>query len=224
MKVIRRFFSFFPLLFVAGTIALLLFINLSGVEKKGYLSKFFFSSVTIDQEYVWTMYNLCVRSANGKLKCGRNRAAFPYSPARNFKGQSFDIPAVFLRREAFFYNTLRAAYALYLIALIFSVLALIPVMKIAIKGKAKGFVTQFVTLMAFLTALIASVIQSIVHIEGCNAFHQLNYRAKIGVPMFICMWVSVFALLVSFISVVCLREKAKVLKIYSSESDEKMLK
>ncbi|WPK25061.1 hypothetical protein PUMCH_002362 [Australozyma saopauloensis] len=201
----KRLISVLPLICLAGTIVASFFVNLSGIKGNTLASRFYFATATLDKEYFWTMYNLCTKNALGKFVCTAVRPAFPYSPATNFDPMM--VPKPFSTNVNFYYYMLRVSYGFLLVALAFEVASLIPMLEIAYRGLVNGLYAYMVTGLGLLLAIVGAVLSTVVHVKGVNTFKSANVAARVGVPMFICMWVGVFGTMIAFVSVFLFRCK-----------------
>lgn len=188
-----------PLVLTAGSVAMLVFINLSGATANStFLGKFYFSSVTSSDEYRWTMYSVCTTLGNGSAYCSKAKAAYPYTPADLFGAAS--VPVEFVKLNKTFYYLLKLSYAFFLMALVFSVLALLPVLcSCALAGVITGLFASIPTGFAALFSLLATAFETGIHAKGVAIFKKAGYEAKLGIPMFICMWLTTASLLITYL-------------------------
>lgn len=196
---VRRFFNFIPFVTLAAAWLLLLFINISGTHTTGGLRNLYFSSVEGNGRTVWTMYNSCHVAVDGTVACTKRQAAFPFSPADNFSDGS-EVPEHFVQHRKMYYNTSRAGYAFYLMALIVASLALIQVLvALCYPGFFVGAHGTAPTGIALLFAFIAAVLKTAIHARGVHYFRAAGYAAALGASMAVCMWLAVVFLLVSLL-------------------------
>lgn len=178
---------------------MLVFINLSGANVNStFLNKFYFSSVTSTEEYRWTMYSVCTSLSDGSAYCSKAKPAYPYAPADLFGATS--VPQELVKLNKTFYYMLRVSYAFFLTALVFSVLSLLPVLcSCALAGMFTGFFASVPTGFAALFSLLATAFETGIHAKGVAVFKKAGYEAKVGIPMFICMWLTSAALLLTYL-------------------------
>lgn len=195
----RRFLTLVPLLFLAGSTTMLIFINISGAStNNAFLNKFYFSSVTTTEEARWTMYSLCAPVGDGKVYCSAKKPAYPFSPEDNF-GSSV-VPEEFIKHRNTYYYVLRIGYAMYVLALPFAVFSLLPVLcTCCLEGFLSGFFALAVVGLALFFSALGAAFKTAAHVKGVNAFKSAGYTAKLGVPMFVCMWLTVVLLLMLYL-------------------------
>lgn len=218
MKWYQRFFAVLSFLILAGTITSLMLINLSGVRGNIFATQFYFSTVSLDVDYFWTMYDLCTYS-NGNFYCTPSRAAFPYNPATTFNPRV--VPTPFFTNQKFYSSASQAGYAFFLLSLIFAALNLVPVIQILIFGSLKGIFGPIVSGLGLAMVIIAAVLQTVVHIKACHIWQDAGHSAQLGFSMFICMWVSVLGFILTFIAVMVARYGKKKEEPFFSDEDEK---
>lgn len=218
MKWYQRFFAVLTFIILAGTIVSLMLINLSGVRGNIFATQFYFSTVSLDTTYYWTMYDICAYDS-GLFFCTPSKAAYPYSPATTFNPRV--VPNAFFTNQKFYYTASQAGYAFFLLSLIFAILNLIPVIQILISGSLKGVFAPIVSGLGLAMVIIAAVLQTVVHIKGCLVWQDAGHEAQLGLNMFICMWVSVLGFILTFIAVMVARYGSKKETPFFSDEDEK---
>lgn len=197
---LHRFATIVPLVLIAGSTLMLFFINLSGVQDSlTFLNKFYFSKATVKYERYWTMYAMCTPLGNGQVQCTKKEPAYPYDPVKNL-GAGF-VPEEFDKNQKTYYYLSRIAYAAFLLALLLSIMSLLPVTIscCAWHGFLTGFFASFVIGGALLFDVIAASLQTAAHVKGVNAFKKAGFLAQLGTPMFVCMWLSVATLFISWV-------------------------
>lgn len=194
---LRRVFTLVPLALIGASAALLFFVNLSGVSNDlTFLNKFYFSSVTTTEEVRWTMYAMCAPTSNGDVYCSNRQPAYPYLPSDNFGLSS--VPEEFVKNRNTYYYLLRIAYAWFLLALMFSLLSLFPVLwSCCFKGFITGFFASLVVGTAFFFAILGAAFNTGVHAKGVAVFKEAGYVAELGKDMMVAMWLSVALLLIA---------------------------
>ncbi|SGZ55894.1 CIC11C00000003063 [Sungouiella intermedia] len=195
----RRLLTIVPFALVAGSCTMLLFVLLSGAtDNLKFLNKFYFSSVTTSAETRWTLYAICSPNGDGTVYCSNREPAYPYSPSDNF-GDSL-VPNDFVKNRNTYFYLLKIAYAWFLLALIFSLLALGPILWSCIwRGFLTGFFASFVIGTAFLFSLLGSLFITAAHVKGVKAFKKAGYQAKVGRDMMVVIWLLFVFLLASLI-------------------------
>lgn len=197
---LRRFATIIPFVLIAGSTVMLLFINLSGaLNDLTFLNKFYFSTADDGYERRWTMYAMCTPLGDGKVQCTKKLPAYPYDPSRNL-GASF-VPEEFDKNQKTYFYLSKIAYLMFLLALLCSILSLLPVTIscCACTGFLTGFFASFVIGGALLLDVIACSLQTAAHVKGVNAFKKAGFLALLGTPMFVCMWLSVGTLFISWV-------------------------
>lgn len=220
-NVIKRVLCVIPLIFLLGTIVLLLLINLSGVPSAG-LTQFYFSVADVDGDVFWTMYGRCVAKGS-QYGCTVPMAAYPYAPALEIVG---DVPDSFFQNVNFYFYGLRVGYAMLLMSLVVSFVCLIPMAELAYYCRLKGLFAPIITAFGLLFVIVGAVMETVVHLKGVHAFQDNNQDAQLGVATFICMWVSVLGFMVVFASVFvgrALYKKQNSPAFYEDKSGEESL-
>lgn len=214
----RRLLTIAPLTLVAGSSAMLFFILLTGAtENLAFLNKFYFSSVTTSAETRWTLYAMCTPLADGTVYCSPKEAAYPYSPADNF-GDNL-VPAEFVKNRNTYYYLLRISYGWFLVALMFSLLSLAPILWSCMwRGFLTGFFASFVVGMAFLFSVLGALFVTAAHAKGVHVFQKAGYQAKLGKVMMIIVWLHVALLLISWMWMIFVGLHGAE-KVFESDSD-----
>lgn len=197
---LHRFATIIPFLLIAGSTVMLLFINLSGaLEDLKFLNRFYFSKATVRFERRWTMYAMCTPYGDGQVQCTKKQPAYPYAPSENL-GASY-VPEEFENNHKTYYYLSKIAYLMFLLALLCSILSLLPVTILccACNGFLTGFFASFVIGGALFLDILACSLQTAAHVKGVKAFKKAGFLALLGTPMFVCMWLSVGTLFVSWV-------------------------
>lgn len=220
---LRRLFTLIPFVFVGGSALLLFLINLSGATSNlTFLNKFYFSSVTTTEETRWTMYAICTPAGEGNVSCSTREAAYPYSPADNF-GKSL-VPEDFVKNRNTYYYLLRIAYAWFVLALLFSLLSLMPILwSCCFKGFLTGFFASFIIGTALFFTILGALFITAAHAKGVAAFKKAGYTAALGRNMILIVWLSVALLLASWLWMILVGVHGAK-KTFESNSDSEMEK
>lgn len=217
---LRRLFTFIPILLLLGASLLLFFINLTGASNKSVLSRFYWSETETKgisgadfSKTRWTNYGICDGSSGKNTDCTKHKPAYPYSPKDNFKSSS-GLPSSFTKDRDTYYYLTRFAYAFFLIGLVFSLFALIPVLLTCCgTGFFTGIFSTLAIAMASLFTITAACLVTAAHVKGRNAFKDSGHKSSLGVKLFGITWAAVACLLLSFIwsiAVTCLGAKSRV--------------
>lgn len=209
---LRRVFSIIPAILVLGSLVALVFVNISGVTSSSFMKNIYFSKAEVNgDEYQWSMYALC----QGSL-CSTAKPAYPYSPEDNF-GES-SVPDEFVTHRKTYYYVLRFGYAMLLGAGVFTLAAFVAA-AVGVCVPSGIFATSAVA-AATIFCGIGAAMETAIHVKGVKVFQAAGYSAKIGTPMFICMWVPVALLALAGISRAILgTHRAPVRHEPCSESD-----
>lgn len=196
---LRRFLTLVPLLLLAASSFMLILINVSGATTdNSFLNRFYFSSVTTTEETRWTMYALCAPVGDGKVYCSSKKPAYPFLPKDNF-GEDV-VPAEFVKNRNTYFYLLRVGYAMFLLALPFAVLSLLPVLcSCFLAGFISAFLASCVVGSALFFSVLGAAFKTAAHVKGTNAFKKAGYTASLGTLMFVLMWMTVAFLLVSYL-------------------------
>lgn len=193
---LRKLVALLPLLLVAASTVMLVFINISGsTTSLTFVNRFYFSKITSPYDRRWTMYAMCAE-VDGVFECTLKKAAYPFEPA----AQLATVPEEFVTHKKTYYYLLRIAYAMYLLALVAAVLTFLPLLfAFCLPGFLTGiFASWWVFIAMFFTSL-GSAFNTAAHVKGVKSFNAAGFEALLGVPMFVCMWLSVAFLLITYI-------------------------
>lgn len=195
---LRRLFTIVPLALVVASAFMLFLINLSGLESTlSFLNKFYFSSVTTTEETRWYNYALCYPSED-QLLCSGKVPAYPFSPADNF-GASI-VPEAFVLNRNTYYYLLRIAYAWFLLALLFAILSLFPILwSCCWRGFISGFFASIIVGISLFFSILGALFETGVHALGVSVFKKAGYTAALGTNMMIIMWLTVAFMLIAWL-------------------------
>lgn len=183
--------------FAFATFVLLLLINISGAGESTFLVKTLALSkldLTSGNTLYWTMYRAC-RSNSGEFSCSDTRAGYPYDP--------LDFSTLSYLRSL--HRALRAAYALFLAALISSFINVVfglvgyfdtpsygshHVGRKSANGWLRNYNIQCV--FTYVITIVAALVETGVHARGVSQLNDLDgFDAHIGVAMQVLMWIAV---------------------------------
>lgn len=225
---LRRIFTFVPIILLLGLALLLFFINLVGANNTSILGNFYWSKVSGNNlpapngflTVRWTSYNICNELGGRNVDCTSTRPAFPYSPRDNF-GTSEGIPQTFVKDRDTYYYLTRFAYAFYLVGLVFALLALIPVIfSCFTSGFLTGAFSLAVSGVALLFTAAATALITAAHVKGRNAFNSAGFNSSLGVKMFGIAWAATGALLLAFLWMVCVSSVAGSRKLQRKNAEK----
>lgn len=203
---LRRLSAIFPIILLLGAGLLLFFINLSGATNTGVLSRFYWSEADTSnisgarfQKTRWTLYSSCEGSSGTNSDCTKHTPAYPYSPKDNF-GESSSLPSSFDSDRDTYYYLSRFAYAFFLIGLVFTIVAIFPVLlTLFTSGFITGLISTLSVGLALLFTITAACLITAAHVKGRNAFKNNGHSAHLGVKAFGITWAAVACLLLSFV-------------------------
>ncbi|KAK6460959.1 endocytosis/sphingolipid biosynthesis/sporulation effector [Scheffersomyces coipomensis] len=204
---LKGLFTSFSFLFLLGAGLLLFLTNLNGGANSSVLRRFYWLQVDTsgisgisESPIRWTLYNICQVDGNKNTNCGKTKAAFPFSPADNFKDASSQLPQDFVNnRDTYFYLS-RCAYAFLLVALAFTIFSIIifiitPFIKVYV-------ITPLFNFIALLFDVAGAACLTAAYVKGRREFNDAGHTAKINALSFGLLWASVACLILSFIGTI----------------------
>lgn len=183
-------------LFLLGSTLLLIFIVLSGSITDAPINEFYWlqadtSNITGAPDLSrWTFWGLCGVSGGKNVDCSSLEPAYPLSPVDNF-GTTVNVPSDFIANRDTYYYLTRFSFCFFLIALVFTGVALIFYV---LSWCSYTFTkTVFVTIVfAVIINMAAAACQTAATVMAKNAFHDADLSASIGVKMMAFSWTTVF--------------------------------
>ncbi|EGV66761.1 hypothetical protein CANTEDRAFT_112163 [Yamadazyma tenuis ATCC 10573] len=222
---LRRVFTFVPVILLLGAALLLFFVNLAGANPSGVLGKFYWSEVDSSSfnapwdKARWTLYSLCGEQNGRNYDCTSTKAAFPYSPKDNF-GSAENLPQEFIKHRKTYYYLSRFAYAFFLIGIVFAILAIIPtVLSCCLSGFITGILGSIAAGVSLLFTTAGAALNTAAHIKGRNAFNKAGFTSSVSSVMFGITWAAVACLLLSFLWMCFVAGRGASKKLYSGRDD-----
>lgn len=201
--------AFISLLFTAGTILLLFFVILGGINRTGVTSHFYYfraetGSIVPNAPGItqWSFWGICgfegddAGSPGRSTGCSEHHPAFGFDLAANFDYQ--DVPDSFKRRRNSLYYISRFFFPFFVIGLFFEVVKLFT------------FPFQFTSTIAFIVAYVSNVISflfitsvaALVTAENTkarSAFHEAGVQSThLGRLVIAFAWTCVFMIICQF--------------------------
>ncbi|KAF2021905.1 SUR7-domain-containing protein [Aaosphaeria arxii CBS 175.79] len=189
----RPLIALISLIFTAGGILLLFFTILPGAVNSAPLNQFYFLEANnignipgARDPSRWTLFAIC--GVNGKghnANCGSPVPALPFDPPRNF-GTRDGIPGRFIGTHKYYYMS-RFAFAFFLMALVFSAIALFTGL-LALCSRLGGYISGLSTGIATFFQAIAASLVTAWAIQGRNAFNGNGQSGRVGTKMMAFVW------------------------------------
>lgn len=138
---------------------------------------------------------MCSQGNDGYV-CTKKQPAYPYSP-----GEQLSIaPEKFVTEKRTFYYLLRVAYAMFVLALFFSLLSIFPILlTFCGLGFLSGFLASWVVISALFFTAVGAALNTAAHVKGVKLFNEAGFTAHIGTNMFVFMWLTVALLLITYL-------------------------
>lgn len=166
----RPILSILSIIFLAGGIVFELFVILSGVHSvkvtpfdQTYFLQADTSGVTSGGTRVpnparWTFFSICGANSGHNANCLPVSAAVPFDPKRNFHTTNTgvsNLPASIVNHASMYYYLSRVAWAFYIIAIFFAVVALFLSFT-AICSRLAAKLTGLMTLIAVVMQIVCA--------------------------------------------------------------------
>jgi hypothetical protein len=165
----RSLFSAISIIFLAGGIVLQIFVILSGVISSTPINHIYFLQASTDgitankpvpNPARWTYFSICTENNGRNAACGPTRAALPFDPRRNFDTRN-GLPDRLDGGSQFYYMS-RVAWAFYIIALFFAVMALLLSVT-ALCSRLAAKLTGLMTIVAVIMQAVCASLMTYVH-------------------------------------------------------------
>jgi len=180
----RPILAIISLILVAGGVLLQFFTILTGGVNSAPLNRFYFLEASTSgipnarNPSRWTFFAICgANDAGHNDNCGASVPALPFDPPRNF-GTQQGIPEQFIGTHQYYYLS-RFMFAFYLIALVFSSIALLTGL-LALVSRLGGYISSLTTFIALFFQTLASALMTAWVVKGRDAFRSDGYDAHIG--------------------------------------------
>lgn len=187
------------LLLLAGASLILIFIVLSGSVNSFPFKNFYWIKADTSAisgaygESAWTFWGVCDKSNYSDCHTG---PAYPIVPQDNF-GSSTGVPRDFLDNRSTYYYLSRFAFAFFIVALVFVVLAFI----VDILGFCFTVIDKVVIALVtvgLLAISAAAAFQTAVNVLARNAFQNDGHSAHVGVKLLALVWAAFACTLLVF--------------------------
>ncbi|KAI5970763.1 FMP45 [Candida margitis] len=200
-----RAFTIVPIFFLLGSALLLILTAINGAGTSSILGKFYWSQTDTSnipgaqfQTTRWTFYRSCDVKDGHNYNCTKSKPAYPYSPKDNFGSES-GLPNTFVSSRDTYYFLTRIGWAFILVALFFTVVALV-VVPLNFCFAIGGALAAISTFLAFLFTITAACLITAAHVKGRNAFNNAGHKSRLGAKAFGILWAAVACLLITFIT------------------------
>lgn len=187
--------SIVSLLLIAGAIVMTFFIVLSGSHVGNPENQVYFlqadtgSISNANSAYRnparWTYLALCGVQNGKNANCNPTHAAFPFSPARNFDTTQ-GVPSAFIGTHHYYYLS-RFAWAFYIIALFFAVVAFFLGL-LALCTRLGAYLSGLNAMLALFFQTLAAALMTAWTVQGRDHFRQNNTSASLGVKAYAFSW------------------------------------
>jgi hypothetical protein len=170
---LRSLLSALSILILAGGVVMQFLVILSGVTAHIPFNNVYFlqadtsgissgNGSPVPNPARWTYFAICGERNGHNAMCGKVNAAIPFDPVRNF-GTQTNVPQKLVQHPSQYYYLSRVAWAFYIIALFFAVVALL-LSVFALCSRLAAKFTGLVTLTALIfQAVTASLMTYVSH-------------------------------------------------------------
>lgn len=170
----RPLLSAISIIFLAGGIVLQIFIILSGAINTVPMNKVYFLQASTDgisgnnvpNPARWTYFSVCGERNGNNANCGKVQAALPFDPRRNFDTRN-GLADGFMNNGSYFYYMSRVAWAFYIIALFFAVMALLLSVT-ALCSRLAAKLTGLMTIIAVVMQAVCAALMTYVPLSENN--------------------------------------------------------
>ncbi|KAI9708752.1 MAG: hypothetical protein M1820_003707 [Bogoriella megaspora] len=201
MATARPLIGFVSLFLLAGGVLLQFLVILSGTTQRNPENQIYFIQASTNgipgarNPSRWTFFSICGVDDNGRnTDCGATVPALPFSPPnRHDFGTNVGVPPQFIGTHHYYYLS-RFMFALYLIALFFSVISLFTGL-LALCSRLGGYLSGLNVAIAFFFQAITASLMTACFVQGRDAFRSAGQQASLGVKAFAFTWTSTFIFL-----------------------------
>ncbi|KAL3229253.1 SUR7 family protein FMP45 [Nakaseomyces bracarensis] len=198
----KKFVNAIVTLFIMGAGVMSFFLILSGARDGGTLKNFYWFEANTDgfndapTVTRWYNYMYCGYQDGHTYDCSSRGADKPFSPKDNF-GESDNMPRTFIDKRKTYYYLSKVGWAMLLISLFFTVIAIIPVfMSVFLQKKAMSVVSCTFCWISWFFITLAACLYTGCYAKAKKAFHHDNRHAKMGVKCFALLWTTVFLMMI----------------------------
>jgi len=202
----RPLLSLVALLLLAGGIVMEFLIVLSGAHLGSPVNQVFFLQASTNgisdatRNYHnparWTYLSICGVGNGLNYDCGATKAALPFSPVQNF-GTTMGVPQAFLGGHKFYYLS-RFAWAFYIVALFFAVVAFFLGF-LALCTRLGAYLTGLMAMSAAFFQTLTAALMTAWTVQARNAFRRNNQSAHLGVKAYAFTWATMACFLIASI-------------------------
>lgn len=140
----------------------------------------------------WTYFAVC---GSGNKDCLPITAALPFDPVKNFGTQN-GVPQHFIHDHSYYYYASRVAWAFYIIALFFAVMALLGSV-FALCSRLAAKMTGFTTLLCVLFQAVAAALMTAWTVQARKTFKKAGMSAKLGTYAYAFTWAAFACFVIS---------------------------
>ncbi|KAK3109585.1 Eisosomes component [Teratosphaeriaceae sp. CCFEE 6253] len=195
MAISRAILSLAALLLLAGGIVMEILVILSGAHIGSPTNQVFFlqaatggissTSPNYQNPARWTYFSICGVGNGLNQNCGPIHAAQTFDPARNF-GTSQGVPAPFVGTRKFYWLS-RFAWAFYIVALFFAVMAFFLGF-LALCTRLGAYLTGMMSTLALFFQTLTAALMTAWTVQARNAFRRNGSTASLGIKAFAFTW------------------------------------
>ncbi|KAA8914658.1 actin cortical patch protein Sur7, partial [Sphaerosporella brunnea] len=185
--------SLLSLIFMAGTIVMLVLLLSAGSHEREPLQRIHFLEADTrgipnapDGLCHWTLYNYCHVVNGQNHACRPPSAAYPMDPVRNFNTTT-DVPRDFVQHQDRYFYLSRFLYAFYIISLFFCVAAFAVGLGSLCWWRAAAMAAAAATAAVACLAFCAAVMTAC-YVMAQNAFRADGRYARVGVKATAFTW------------------------------------
>lgn len=198
----KRFVNAIICLFIMGAGVLSFFLILSGARDGGTLKNFYWFEANTDgfndapAVTRWYNYMYCGYEDHHTYDCSNRGADKPFSPKDNF-GESENMPRTFIDKRKTYYYLSKVGWAMLLISLFFTVIAIVPVfMSVFLQKKSVSVVSCSFCWISWFFITLSACLYTGCYAKAKKAFHHDGRHAKMGAKCFAFIWTTVFLMMV----------------------------
>lgn len=176
----RPLLSAISIILLAGGIVLQIFVILSGAVSGTPLNNIYFLQAStngivgqgpVPNPARWTYFSICGEQNGKNSACGPTKAAVPFDPRRNFDADRSSLPAPFANNGTQYYYLSRVAWAFYIIAIFFAVMALL----LSVTALCSRLAAKLTGLMTIVAVVMQAVCASLM----TYAILIMNYKSDL---------------------------------------------
>lgn len=187
------------LVLTAGACVFLFLVVLAGTRDRSPLDQIYFlradtSDISGAPEQArWTLWNVCAVT-DDRNDCPKPRPAYPFDPRRNFDSEE-NMPDGFLDTDKYYLMS-RFMFAFIIIALFFTVLALLSGL-LALVSRLGGALAGLLSGIALFFQACFAALMTALYVLARRRFRDDDKEAQLGLRAFAFVWAAFACLLLS---------------------------